>query len=109
LPSPRSTFSNPDQSDGHFHDWTLVRIVVEWQAGTVRLDLQSPSGSCSLHAVGLQDLRVPQANPWGKSVSINATRGPTGILSQDSKTFALEMQSGDVIEITARSFAIPLE
>jgi hypothetical protein len=43
----------------------------------------------------------------GPSISINAVRGPLGKPSQDTTTLAIEMQSGDVIEITARSFDIP--
>jgi hypothetical protein len=99
--------SHPDPNALRLHDWTLVRIAVEWEAGTVRVDLQSPSGPRCLCAAGLQDLRVPQSTPWGPSISVNAVRGPLGKPSQDTTTLAIEMQSGDVIEITARSFDIP--
>ena len=89
------------------HDWTLLSLEVDWGDGEVRLCIKSPSGLTSIRAFDLYELRVPRARTWGPSVSINAVDGPSP--QEDGRVrLAIEMQSGDLIEIVARSIEMPL-
>ena len=47
---------------------------------------------------GVRLLSMPHNEPWGPSSCVNA-------VSEAGGTFRIEMQSGDVIELTAASFA----
>ena len=88
------------------HDWTLLSLEVDWGTGEVRLGIESPSGQTSIRALDLYELRVPRARAWGPSVSINAVEGPSA--QKDGRLrLAIEMQSGDLIEIVARSIEMP--
>jgi hypothetical protein len=89
------------------HDWTLRSLEVDWGAGEVRLCVDSPSGQTGVRAIDLYELRVPRAQAWGPSVSINSVDGPSP--QEDGRVrVAIEMQSGDLIEIVARSIEMPL-
>ena len=90
-----------------FHDWILLRVVVDWHAATARVDLQSASGLHSIGADGLIDLHAPRLMPWGRSNAINTLEGPTPGPRHDVLTLEIEMQSGDLIRIAARSFDVP--
>jgi hypothetical protein len=88
------------------HDWSLLSLAIDWGSGDVRLDIRSPEGMAVIHAAGLHELRLPRAQTWGPSVSINAVKGPT--LRHDGLScLVIEMQSGDLIEITAHSIDMP--
>jgi hypothetical protein len=88
------------------HDWTLLSLEVDWGTGEVRLGVVSPSGQACIRAFDLYELRVPRARAWGPSVSINAVEGPSP--QEDGwLRLAIEMQSGDLIEIVARSIEMP--
>ena len=88
------------------HDWSLLSLTVDWTTGEVQLRVQSPSDQTNIHALDLRELRVPRAHPWGPSVSINAVNGPAP-REDGLACLAIEMQSGDRIEIVARSFKMP--
>lgn len=88
------------------HDWSLLSLAVDWGTGEVQLSVQSPAGQSSIRALDLHELHVPRARAWGPSVSINTVDGPTP--REDGLVrLAIEMQSGDLIEIVARSFEMP--
>ena len=59
-----------------------------------------------LTAQGLVNIHVPKSEPWGRSVSVNEIRGPLKFDSELQK-LTIEMQSGDCIEIVARSICLP--
>ena len=51
----------------------------------------------------MHELSVPRTFPWGPSVSVNTVEGP---VKQENglAVLSMEMQSGDLIRIVARSF-----
>ena len=88
------------------HDWSLISIQVDWAVGSVQIDLRSPTGHAAIAVSGFQNLLIPKDQLWGASRSINKVVGPT---QRNDGLFdlAIEMQSGDVIEIQAASFDLP--
>jgi hypothetical protein len=88
------------------HDWTRRAVSVDWGNGVACVEFDTPTVRALLQAHGLQSLHIPRAEPWGASVSVNETHGPTepegGVVR-----FSIQMQSGDLIELVSRSFDIP--
>src|SRR5438477_7386965 len=88
------------------HDWTLATILYEWKQARATLAFHGPDHrSAVIVAENVSQLNIPHANEWGPSVSVNEVRGPSDI--GDQRRLEIEMQSGDVIVITARSFDLP--
>lgn len=88
----------------NMHDWSLLRVQFDWEAGRVTAEFLDGKGSRTLVAEGVQELQIPRRMEWGPSASVNATsqvRSATGAL-----VLKVEMQSGDVIEINADAFKI---
>ena len=83
------------------HDWTLLSIAFDWRAGEVTLHLGSPTGQSDLCAVDVRDLRIPRARPWRPSASVNNVEG-LNPLGDGLLRLAIEIPSGDVIEIIAQ-------
>lgn len=89
------------------HDWTFVTLLVEWLKGVVTITFKnSSSNEVFLIAEGLADLRVPKREDWGESVSVNEVDGPR-ILENGNSYIGIEIQSGDKVEIEARSISLP--
>ena len=89
------------------HEWVLRSIAFEWKSGQVTVALDThQAGIVSLIAEGVIDLHITQRKPWGPSVHVNEVRELRAGASKRRK-LEIEMQSGDVITITARSFAFP--
>jgi len=89
------------------HDWTLLSVEFEWNEARITLNFRNPySETVSVVAEGVTSLNMPKKDEWGRSVSVNRINGPT-ILTGGISQFAVEMQSGDVIEVLARSFCLP--
>ena len=89
------------------HDWTLKRIEFDWPAARVIIELGDSACTVrSLIAEGVQELRVPQSNEWGPSVSINEVQEIVPVFP-GLHQLKIEMQSGDVIKIVARRFVLP--
>lgn len=85
------------------HDWTLVTISFTWKPGTVRLVFRDLSSQVvTLVGENVSSLRIPHIQEWGPSESVNEVTGPIDV--GNLKQLLLKMQSGDVIEVTARSF-----
>lgn len=85
------------------HDWTLLSISFAWKAGTVRLVFRDLSSqTVTLVGKSVSSLRIPRIQEWGPSESVNEVTGPLDV--GNLKQLSLEMQSGDVIEVTAASF-----
>lgn len=92
----------------NLHDWTLIGISFEWQAERVVVELvDSALARRTLVADAVSSLDVPHAKPWGSSVSVNEVV-ETADQSGDGRCLQIEMQSGDVIRIFARSFTYPV-
>ena len=89
------------------HDWTLVSLMVEWIKGMVTITFKnSDSNQVFLVAEGLTDLKIPKREDWGESVSVNEVEGPNS-LGNGNSYIAIEIQSGDKIELEARSISLP--
>ncbi|MBC3915977.1 hypothetical protein H8L32_00635 [Undibacterium sp. CY18W] len=90
------------------HDWTLISLRFDWNEARVTLSLNNTaSDTVYLVAENVARLFVPKMDEWGKSVSINEIIGPTR-QSDGIEILQIEMQSGDVIEIAAASFVLPM-
>jgi hypothetical protein len=81
------------------HDATLTDVHLDWLAGTCALLLSRTSGQYELRFNGVSDLAIPRRQPWGPSVSINSLR------KDSSGLFEIEMQSGDILRISASSWS----
>ena len=89
------------------HDWTLVSILFEWKSARVILAFRTGgSKSEKLMAHGVSELHVPRLSDWGPSVSVNKVAGPSDNAS-GRRELEIEMQSGDHIQIVAKSFDFP--
>jgi hypothetical protein len=87
----------------HLHDWTLLRIEIDWEQAEAKFDLLGPTGERKLLARGLRRISLAREEPWGSSVSINAVKvvrdDPSGLASVE-----MEMQTGDLIEFVCTHF-----
>ena len=86
------------------HDATLVSVQLDWATGTAVLALRTGLPEAPIVAVigeGTTHLRCPRKLPWGESVSISEVRGP--VAHEHGARLEIEMQSGDVLEVEARS------
>jgi hypothetical protein len=90
------------------HDWTLSAATVNWGTGTAELTFAWDGKDYALTVRGLSKLVLPRTFPWGPSVSVNSIDGPTP-LEDGLFHLSIEMQSGDVIELSAVNFDIPSE
>jgi hypothetical protein len=89
------------------HDATLKRIVFEFEENVCDITLALsavPPCTGEIRAVGILKLLLPRASPWGYSNSVNRV-----FLSENqsdgSSTLNIEMQSGDVLLIEAKSLS----
>jgi hypothetical protein len=86
------------------HDALLKSVEIDWEKKTCRIEVAAfveANAWATPHQLlfsGVTSLSVPHEEPWGPSSSVNAT-------SQDNNRFQIEMQSGDIIEVAATSFA----
>jgi hypothetical protein len=89
------------------HDFTLLKIVIEWATGVANIFLlNSESSQVSICIDGLVLMKAPRLKEWGESVSINNVRWVTSDPDGNMK-LEIEMQSGDVIEIIAKKISLP--
>jgi hypothetical protein len=89
------------------HDAIVEEIVIDWSSGTLRMPgyvfvdgIRSDARRCTLEWSGLTCVRIDREMPWGPSNSINSAK------FEPPNHYAVEMQSGDVIAITAQEFEI---
>jgi hypothetical protein len=90
----------------NLHDATLVDVRVDWQKGTASLEFATVwNGTVTLRAIGLRELRIAREEPWGPSVSVNASEFvPSAV--PDGLDLRIEMQSGDDIRLRASSIEV---
>ena len=87
-------------------DAVLYRVSLDWEHRVasaevaIYLDCSKPAVPAVLRWNGVRSVRLPCAEPCGPSVFIKSQHktGPS--------TFAIEIQSGDVLEIVADSFSL---
>jgi hypothetical protein len=88
------------------HDWTLLSLQMNWESGEVLILVRGPGVESEIRGLDVQEFHVHRVMPWGPSISINGVVGP--VVDDDGLSrLAIEMQSGDLIEIVARSFTMP--
>jgi hypothetical protein len=90
-------------SPHRFHDFTLVRVALDWADGVVAFELLGPTDQITLRATGLRRLSLSREQAWGPSVSVNTfelAEEPDGGLWRGQ----FEMQSGDQIEVICEGF-----
>jgi hypothetical protein len=88
------------------HDATLLRLEIEWSSGTLIFTIKIHVGDtrvARIFADGLTHLICPHQSPWGRSNSINEVHVHS---SETEDRLKLEMQSGDVIEATAKNIRL---
>ena len=87
------------------HDATLQSIHLDWVVGTVSISLQvgpAASDGGEIRAEGVTNFVYPRLMPWGPSTSVNHLSTEE---VPDGRVIAMEMQSGDQIEICCRTAA----
>lgn len=88
------------------HDWTLISLFIEWKDAIATVKLQAGVGEKNLIASGLTNILIPKKDDWGSSTSINEIIGPLA-LANGLQLVEIQMQSGDMIRIEAKSFHFP--
>ncbi len=89
------------------HDWALTDLTFNWETACVTIRLSWDSVSRTVTADGVSELLIPRANEWGPSVSVNKV-SEVETLPSGLKQLLIEMQSGDIIRIVAKRFALPV-
>ena len=83
------------------HDATLKMIQLSWSEMECRLSLTTQQGNAELVFSGVTHVDAPSEQPWGPSASINSQRVTSG-------AFEIEMQSGDLVRVSAADFHFSL-
>ncbi len=76
------------------HDATLESVEVLWEEARCRVFLKLAAGRYLLEFRGVTRVEIPREAPWGRSASVNA-------VSVHGVVAAIQMQSGDTIEVSA--------
>jgi hypothetical protein len=85
-------------------DATLINISLEWAAGVALVTFRFHGfGGMVVEAKDLFELKCPRLLPWGPSNSVNSAELKTLLGSQ---CLTIEMQSGDVLEISCREVSV---
>jgi hypothetical protein len=82
------------------HDAVLKAVGVDWENGLLTVDVvRVPGGPAQLVCSGMTLLRMTRREEWGPSVFVNSVQARQQADGQT--TIIVEIQSGDVIEVTA--------
>ena len=88
------------------HDWVSMSIAVDWGLGQAVILVKGPSSTAQeIHADEILEIVINRLEPWGPSESINEVSGPA-VAGDGSQTLEIEMQSGDVLTLRARSIRL---
>lgn len=79
------------------HDFTLVRVAVDWEAKAAAFELLGPDGPRTLTATGLLQLELTRDDPWGPSASVNGVE--VAKEGEGRLRVTIEMQTGDLIRL----------
>jgi hypothetical protein len=94
----------------NLHDSILIDVNLEWKTAIARLTFELSYDTSKpepppvvIQASGVTDMKCPRLLPWGPSIYVNA-----GTLSEidNGQLISIEMQSGDLIQISCREFEI---
>jgi hypothetical protein len=100
-------FWSKDCGYSFMHDWVLDSVHVFWPGGIARLELCVAGQPRTLTAKGLMQITVPRANTWGLSRQVMSSIGPVPEVG-GYQCLEILMQSGDVIEVVAQEFEMPV-
>lgn len=82
------------------HDALLSAAYISWEADRCDIRVLPVGGPPHLLVFeGFTNLALPKQSPWGPSCSINEIR------ERVSGEFEIELQSGDVLHVTALQFS----
>ncbi|PZQ65676.1 MAG: hypothetical protein DI570_00815 [Phenylobacterium zucineum] len=81
----------------NLHDFTLVRVVVDWEAKAALFELLGPDGLRTLTATGLLQFELTRDDPWGPSASVNGVE--VAKEGEELLRVTIEMQTGDLIKL----------
>lgn len=85
------------------HDATLLAVSMDWATSETKLLVLLSGGiPATLAFQGVTSLLVPKAQPWGPSNSVNEAK------SLSVGEYAVEMQSGDELRISATSWSLSI-
>ena len=88
----------------HLHDSTLSRIEVAWASKTICIFfVDGRQKEIVVEAKNVSKFAFANNAPWGPSDSINYV----GL--ENGSRLIIEMQAGDVLEIEATVFKLPIE
>lgn len=94
------------QESFNFHDATLLNLSFSWAESELRCVIKPVSitgGIVNVTFSGVGEVTIPATHPWGMSSSVNSwTRDDQG----SESVFIIEMQSGDVIRVTAKEMTV---
>lgn len=94
------------------HDWSIKNIHVSWKERRAVLDLVKYQGAPKLICEGVTNIKIPMVFDWGPTDCINETAPyldvKDGILNVENweGKLSIEMQTGDVIEIEAKTITL---
>ena len=89
------------------HDWTFETLMVDWLDGSATFTFRdNKTKKRFLTAEGLVELRIPKREAWGESISVNEIEGPS-LLESGNFYLSVEIQSGDKVEVEAKSISLP--
>ena len=89
------------------HDWTVLSVQFEWVESTITIKLLNRnSQEVELSVKGSKLLHIPKREDWGESSSVNEVIGPT-LLENGNYYLAIEIQSGDKIELEGDDIIMP--
>jgi hypothetical protein len=88
----------------NLHDATLESVNLEWAEGVVHVTFKVHGfRAVVLEAKDLFKMTCPRLGPWGPSNSVNSAEI---VALADSQCLTIEMQSGDVLEISCREVSV---
>jgi hypothetical protein len=88
------------------HDWIFEKASVDWKEAVARLEFNAGGKLKVVRAIGLSDMHLSRQLSWGESIYVNVCKGPTKLQS-GGYGLAIEMQTGDIIELVAAQFEMP--
>jgi hypothetical protein len=88
------------------HDAGLDEIRFDWKLAKLELTFSTANGRAVLRADGATSVGIPRRLPWGPSSQVNkVTVSPhPGVVRVE-----IEMQSGDTLQVEAKSMVITSE
>src|SRR5262249_49183165 len=99
-PPPDWPMSEPAASLHNFHDAVLGRIEIDWEHGSVTVDVtRVPGGPARVTCVGVEAFEMGRLQEWGPSVYVNEAASRDG--QGGRRNLWMEMRPGAVISIVA--------